>query len=89
MGKAVKTIEEDAPKSTRKLLPKYCKPPHIYVLPKIHKEGNRLRTIVSSIGLPCYPLVRYILEIIKLLAGRSHSHFKNSQDLIQKLRNIK
>jgi ribosomal protein L30E len=87
--KAVKTIEEDVPESTRKLIPEYCKPPQIYGLPKIHKLGNPLRIIVSSVGSPCHPLARFILEIIKPLAGRSNSHLMNSQDLIQKLGKIK
>jgi hypothetical protein len=45
------------------LAPRYCKAPHIYGLPKIHKADLPLRPIVSSIGSPSHDLAKYLIKI--------------------------
>ena len=72
---------------TRKFLtPYHSKPPHLYGLPKVHKKDYPLRPIVSSIGSPTYNLEKFLLEILKPLAGKTNSHIKNSQDFINKIK---
>ena len=62
----------------RQLIQQYSKLPHIYGLPKIHKDGNPLRPIVSNRGSACHPLSRFLEEIISPLTGKSSSYVKNS-----------
>jgi hypothetical protein len=75
--------------SLRNLAPKNTKPPHLYGLPKVHKEGYPLRVIVSGIGSPCHNLAQYLLKIISPVAGKSESYIKNSMDFVQQVRQIK
>uniref|UniRef100_H3A900 Uncharacterized protein n=1 Tax=Latimeria chalumnae TaxID=7897 RepID=H3A900_LATCH len=53
-------------------------PPRFYGLPKIHKEGNPLRPIVSNIGSPTYALTKYLCDIISPLVNNSTCTVKNS-----------
>ena len=39
----------------------------MYGLPKVHKEGNPLRPIISSIGTFCYNLAKFLIPILKPL----------------------
>uniref|UniRef100_H2ZXP3 Uncharacterized protein n=1 Tax=Latimeria chalumnae TaxID=7897 RepID=H2ZXP3_LATCH len=57
-----------------------CAPvsPRFYGLPKIHKEGNPLRPIVSNIGSPTYALAKYLCIIISPLVNNSTCTVKNS-----------
>lgn len=87
--KVVTEIKDQLATYTKQLTPRFCKPPHIYGLPKIHKEGYPLRIIVSSINSPCQKLARFLLDIIKPVGGKGNSHIINSQDFVQKVRNIK
>ena len=48
----------------RQLIQHYSKLPHIYGLPKIHKDGIPLKPIVSNRGSACHPLSRFLVEII-------------------------
>jgi hypothetical protein len=83
VSRALKVFEEDIGMSTKYLNPKNCKPPHMYGLPKVHKEGLPLRAIVSGIGSPCHPLARFLLKLIKPVSGKSESHLNNSVDFIK------
>lgn len=59
-----------------------------YELPKIHKPGCLLRSIVSSIGLPTFFFIRTsLLYIIELKKPKSQS--RSSTELINKINNIK
>lgn len=62
-----------------------AKPPQIYGLPKIHKEGVPLRPIVSAIGSPTYQLAKELAKILRPLAGRSGSNIKNSSDFCRRI----
>jgi hypothetical protein len=80
--------EEDLGTSKKFLNPKNFKPPHMYGLPKVHKEGFPLRAIVSGLGSPCHPLARYLLKIISPVSGKSNSHVTNSVEFIDQLKQI-
>ena len=65
----------------RQLIKHYSKLPHIYSLPKIHKNGIPLRPIVSNRGSACHPLSRFFVGIISLLTGKSSSYIKKLSPL--------
>ncbi|XP_046397784.1 uncharacterized protein LOC124164498 [Ischnura elegans] len=69
----------------RKLLPSASKPPRLYGLPKVHKEGIPLRPIVSNIGAPTYLLAQYLAEALQPFTGNSSSFVKNSTHFIERL----
>jgi hypothetical protein len=45
-----------------------------YGLPKIHKDNNPLRPIVSLPGSPTYNLSKYLADILKPLVSTSRHH---------------
>ena len=53
--------------------PQGSKPGRIYGLPKIHKDGNPLRPIVSSIGTYTYELSKFLADILKPLANNQYT----------------
>ena len=59
--------------------------PHIYDLPKIHKDGIPLRSIVSNRGSECYPLSRFLMDIISPLTGKSSLYVKNSAQFVERI----
>ena len=60
--------------------------PHkFYGLPKIHKAGTPLRSIVTSRGSITYGVAKELSHIIKPLVGQSPHHLKNTQHFIQQL----
>jgi hypothetical protein len=67
------------------LAPRYCKAPHIYGLPKIHKADVPLRPIVSSIGSPSHDLAKYLVKIINPVLGTSTSFVKNSTEFVKEI----
>jgi hypothetical protein len=74
------TLTEDIWKQLR---PASSKPPKLYGLPKIHKEGVTLRPIVSNTGAPTYQLSKYLAGLLSQLTGNSVHHVKNSFQFIQ------
>ena len=65
----------------RQLIQHYSKLPHIYGLPKIHKNGIPLRPIVRNRGsLSCF-----LVEIINPLTGKSSSYVKNSAHFVERI----
>ena len=65
----------------------YCsKLPLIYGLPNIHKDGIPLRPIVSNRGSACHPLIRFLVEIISPLTGKSSSYVKNSAHFVKRIK---
>ena len=62
--------------------------PKFYGLPKIHKMGMPLRSIVSSIGTVTYQTSKEVARILKPLVGRSPHHVKNTQDFIDPIKGI-
>ena len=80
------TLSEDL---CKKLSPTGSRPPRLYGLPKIHKEGVPLRPIVSNIGAPMYQLSKHLAELLGQLTGKSTHHVKNSSQFVQTLDSIK
>jgi hypothetical protein len=62
--------------------------PAFYGLPKIHKQNNPLRPIVSSIDSVTYNVAKHLADIIGPLVGKSSHHVANSSDLVNKLKDI-
>jgi hypothetical protein len=60
------TIRNHAPKHTKSL--------HIYGLPKLYNEGYPLKAIVLGNGSPCHSFVRFLLNGITAVAGKSSTH---------------
>jgi hypothetical protein len=87
--RSLKPLVEDLGVNIRNLASKLTKAPHIYGLPKVHKEGYPLRASVSGIGSPCHSLAKFLLNIITPVAGKCNTHINNSTDFIQQVREIK
>ena len=76
-------------KKYKQLYPTSAVPPKFYGLPKIHKTGTPLRSIVSSRGSITYGIAKELAHIIKPLIGQSPHHLKNTQHFIQQLQGKK
>jgi len=76
-------ISED---TKNKLLTKNAKPPRIYFLPKIHKQGRPFRPIVSSINAPTYKLSKYLCNILSKVLGKKTHSIKNSMEFVDKIK---
>lgn len=63
--------------------------PRIYGLPKIHKEGAPLRSIVNTISGPTYLLAKFLAFKLKPLVSRTESFVKDSPSFINELKGIK
>ncbi|XP_026829627.1 uncharacterized protein LOC113562963 [Ooceraea biroi] len=56
--------------------------PRCYGLPKIHKQGNPLRIIVSTIGSPLYGVVTFLHDILKRKIPQPKSYVKDSWSFV-------
>ena len=59
-----------------------------YGLPKIHKKDSPQRPIVSGIGSILYKTAKYFAEILNPLAGKNGLNIKNSEDFVNKIRDL-
>ena len=59
-----------------------------YGLPKIHKDNNPLRPIVSLPGSPTYNLSKYLADILKPLVSTSPHSVKNVNAFLSKIKDI-
>ncbi|XP_039309325.1 uncharacterized protein LOC120358632 [Solenopsis invicta] len=59
--------------------------PRAYGLPKLHKVGNPLRIIISSIDSPLYDLASYLHTTISKSVPEANSHVSDSFQLVNKL----
>ena len=66
----------------RQQIQHYSNPPHIYGLPKIHKNGIPLRPIVSNRGSA---LSYFLVEIINSLTSKSSSYVKNLAHIVKRI----
>ena len=66
----------------------HSKVPHIYGLPKIHKQDVPLRPIVSCRGSACHPLSQFLVKIINPLSGKTPSYVKNSTHFVSLIKDI-
>jgi len=73
----------------RQLCPARSRPPTLYGLPKIHKEGIPLRPIVSNIGAPTYQLSKHLSGLPNQYTGKTAHHVKNSFHFIRILESLK
>ena len=64
--------------------------PHIYGLPKIHKENIPLRPIISNTGSPPHKLAKYLAKNLSSFLGKiSNAHLRHSGDLLNRLKNAR
>lgn len=70
-----------------RLVNKTCMAPRIYGLPKIHKDGNPLRPICSSINSPGNALCKFMLTILGNLTKDSKYNVKDAVDFKKRLKN--
>ncbi|XP_072043064.1 uncharacterized protein [Amphiura filiformis] len=63
--------------------------PKFYGLPKVHKPACPLRPIVASRGSITYNTAKYVANILSPLVGKSSTHLKNSEELVNKLSQFK
>ncbi|BHF65343.1 hypothetical protein SprV_0200835300 [Sparganum proliferum] len=61
---------------------------HFYGLPKGHKEGARLRPIVSLKGTPTYGLAKWLFQRLKFLTSDSNTTVRSSTQFLEKLKGI-
>lgn len=55
--------------------------PRLYGIPKLHKPGIPLRTIVSFIGSPTYELSKHLCYILSPIVGNTPYHLvRNTED---------
>ena len=64
----------------------FSSPLQIYGIPKVHKVGVPLRSIVAAIESPSHLLAKEHTRILPPLAGKGPSHVRNSVDFLQRIR---
>lgn len=57
----------------------------MYGLPKVHKDGTSMRSIVSAIGYPSYNLAKELARILTPLAGNTSHSVKNSSAFVERV----
>ena len=63
--------------------------PLLYGLPKIHKEDNPVRPVVSYVNAPCYKLAKEINKILpEIIDFKSKYAIKNSFQFIDRTKNL-
>ena len=72
----------------KKMYPTGAVPPKFYGLPKVHKRGIPLRSIVSSRGSISYEVAKELARILKPLVGSSPHHIKNTGDFIEHIKDV-
>ncbi|XP_042202209.1 uncharacterized protein LOC121852182, partial [Callorhinchus milii] len=70
------------------LKPSAARPPRLYGLPKIHKEGTPLRPIVSTINSPTYKLARFLSDTLLPFTGKTSSAVLNSTQLVSMVKDM-
>ncbi|XP_036317693.1 uncharacterized protein LOC118732671, partial [Rhagoletis pomonella] len=62
--------------------------PLMYGLPKVHKNGSKMRKIVSNINSPLSNIARWLVKDLKKFGSFDGYSVKNSLDFIEKVRDI-
>ena len=70
------------------MYPTNCIPPKFHGLPKIHKTGNLLRTIVSSRGSVTYRVAKVHRKVLIPLVGKSPHHVQSTSDFVNKAKEL-
>ena len=63
-------------------------PPKYYGLPKIHKKGTPLRSIISIRGSATYETAKELTKILKPLIGKSSHPVYNNKDFLESIKDI-
>ena len=72
----------------KSMYPTGCVPPKFYGLPKIHKTGNHLRSIVSSRVSVTYGIAKVLSKVLKPLVGKSPHHIQSTGDFVAKAKRL-
>lgn len=75
--------------TNKSLLPTKGVTPHIYGVPKIHKEDISLRPIADTMGSPTYNLASFLTKLISPLVGKIESFVKDSTNFVQFIKDTK
>jgi hypothetical protein len=70
------------------LTPEDPKPGRFYLLPKIHKENNPGRPIVSANGHPTEKISQFIDFHLRLFVENLPTHIKDTTDYLKKMENL-
>jgi hypothetical protein len=70
---------------SEQLRPQGSRPPRLYGLPKVHKQGVPLRLIVSTIGAPTYRMAKHLAGLLGSHVGSSPHHVRNSAEFVHTL----
>ena len=81
--------DEIAQSVYRNLVPKDCKTPAFYFLPKIHKQKITGRPIISGNNCPTEKISAFIDEHIKQFVPHIKSYVRDTPDFIKKIENFK
>ena len=73
----------------RNLVPKDCKTPAFYFLPKIHKQNITGRPIISGNNSPTEKISAFVDEHIKQFVPHIKSYVRDTPDFIKKIENFK
>ena len=65
------------------------KTPKFYLRPKIHKEGNPGRPVVSSVNCHTANISKYVDYHLQPIVKEIPSYFKDTQDFLKKLEKVK
>ena len=65
-----------------------CAVPNFYGLPRIHKTGIPLRSIVSGRGSVTYGVAIVLTMIIGPLIGKSPDHIQSTRDFVNRVREV-
>jgi hypothetical protein len=75
-------------KNMEYLTPEEPKPDHFYLLPKIHKENNPVRPIVSANGHSTEKILGVIDFHLRSFVEKLPSHIKDTTDYLKKMENL-
>jgi len=62
--------------------------PRLYGLPKIHKQGNKMRPIVGNINAPAYNIAKWLVAEYKQYNPPNNLSVKNSFEFVDKIQRI-
>ena len=76
------------PKERWKFVVRNASIPKLYGLPKTHKEGNKMRPIVSNVGAPCSRLAKHLAAQAEKFKPPDGFSIKNSKEFVEKLKTV-
>lgn len=63
--------------------------PRLYGLPKIHKEGNKMRPIVTNINAPTYNIAKWLVETFNKFPQPPGFQVKNNIQFVENIKNLR